>query len=101
MTNNLDAELEEILHDYSEYVVAREIDRHTPPDWAIDRDKAKSKLKDLIAKERADAIINARAKDPLECEYGHKVYAHRTAEGWCCACDADIAFLEAQLNSRK
>ena len=27
-------------------------------------------------------------------------YGHVTADGWCCACDADMAFLEAELERR-
>lgn len=29
------------------------------------------------------------------------LYGHHTAEGWCCACDADIAFLEGQIREAK
>lgn len=28
-----------------------------------------------------------------KCRQGHPIYAHDTREGWCCACDADIAFV--------
>lgn len=28
-------------------------------------------------------------------------YAHPAGDGWCCACDADIAFAESQLRESK
>ena len=31
--------------------------------------------------------------EPNECEFGHQLYGHKTAEGWCCACEADQAFM--------
>lgn len=46
------------------------------------------------ADERVEA---ARTKDPLKCEFGHPVESHTTADGWCCACDADVAFMEGRL----
>lgn len=45
-----------------------------------------------------EAINNARSKDPYKCEYGHEVYSHKTAGGWCCACDSDIAFLNGRID---
>ena len=47
-----------------------------------------------------EAIELARSKDPNLCEYGHEVYSHNTVDGWCCACDADQAFMEAEIQER-
>jgi hypothetical protein len=48
-----------------------------------------------------DAVIEeARSKDPHVCEFGHEVFSHNTAEGWCCACDADQAFMEKEIEER-
>lgn len=63
--------------------------------------RAKAALHRLMLKERRKAVAAAISKDPLECEYGHKVYSHKTADGWCCACDADIAFLTSQIEGSK
>ena len=62
-------------------------------DSSINKLEAKKQIQELIV----EAVENARAADPLKCEFGHEVYSHKTADGWCCACDADIAFLEGQL----
>lgn len=43
------------------------------------------------------ALDAARANDPRTCEYGHQVYAHKSAAGWCCACEGDMAFLEGRI----
>lgn len=42
----------------------------------------------------------ARSKDPHVCEFGHEVYSHKTADGWCCACEADQAWLNAEIERR-
>lgn len=51
----------------------------------------------LIAERERLAVENARANDPLKCEYGHEVFSHKTIDGWCCACEADQAFLEDEI----
>lgn len=33
-------------------------------------------------------------------EFGHEVYSHNTATGWCCACDADIAWLNSEIETK-
>lgn len=53
-------------------------------------------MMELIESHTNKAINLARANDPHKCEHGHEVYSHKTADGWCCACEADIAFLKAQ-----
>jgi hypothetical protein len=50
-------------------------------------------LNQLITSE----VNKARTKDPLKCEQGHPVISHNTADGWCCACEADIAFLNKEI----
>ena len=62
--------------------------------------EAKQQLLDRFAQVEREAVDNARAKDPFECEFGHKVYGHTTSYGWCCACEADQAFLEAEIEKR-
>ena len=47
-----------------------------------------------------EAIELARSKDPHKCEFGHEVYSHNTVDGWCCACEADQAFMEAEIEAR-
>ena len=58
-------------------------------------------LMQLIETYTNKAINNARSKDPMKCEFGHEVYAHNTADGWCCACEADIAFLNAEIKRKE
>ena len=55
----------------------------------------------LIEAEIQEAVEAAKAKDPFKCEFGHEVYGHKTADGWCCACEADMAFLAAQLHNKE
>ena len=47
-----------------------------------------------------EALELARSKDPHKCEFGHEVYSHNTVDGWCCACEADQAFMEAEIEAR-
>ena len=47
-----------------------------------------------------EALEAARSKDPHKCEFGHEVYSHKTVDGWCCACEADQAFMEAEIEAR-
>ena len=48
-----------------------------------------------------EAIESARSKDPLKCEFGHEIVSHKTADGWCCACDADVAFLGLRVEEAR
>jgi len=54
----------------------------------------------LITQQLDKALEQARSKDPHKCEYGHEVYSHNTASGWCCACEADQAFMENEIERR-
>ena len=36
-------------------------------------------------------------KQVNKCKQGHPIYSHDTRDGWCCACDADIAFAVQEL----
>ena len=63
--------------------------------WAISTDEL-TRLRDL-------ATYNQRKLDeaksaPFECEFGHKVYAHNTVDNWCCACEADQAFMQGKID---
>ena len=44
-----------------------------------------------------EALEAARSKDPHKCEFGHEVYSHNTVDGWCCACEADQAFMDERV----
>lgn len=44
-----------------------------------------------------EALELARSKDPHKCEFGHEVYSHNTVDGWCCACEADQAFMDGRV----
>lgn len=56
---------------------------------------------DFLARHTKEAVEAARAREPLTCEYGHEVYSHKTADGWCCACEADRAFMEGRIREAK
>ena len=77
------------------------------PDSAFQgrQDKAKAAILQwhtTLTEQAVDAAVaEARSKDPFKCEFGHEVYGHKTAEGWCCACEADIAFLESALHQQQ
>ena len=73
--------------------------RQATNDVAIDFAK---KLITRYGLEQANAAVEkARSNDPNKCEFGHEVYSHKTADGWCCACEADIAFLEQKIKENK
>ena len=67
--------------------------------FTISYSKAEQSILALIQDEK-DKLLQPRKE--LKCEYGHKqihkcskghpVYAHDSISGWCCACEADIAF---------
>lgn len=58
------------------------------------------KIDDYVTTRVKEALELARSKDPHKCEFGHEVYSHNTVDGWCCACEADQAFMEAEIEAR-
>jgi len=56
--------------------------------------KAVSRMFDLVKEQQRAYGEAARSNDPHLCEFGHEVYSHKTVDGYCCACEADIAFME-------
>ncbi len=48
----------------------------------------------IEAKIAANYVPKGDVTDAFKCEYGHPVYSHKTVDGYCCACDADIAFMD-------
>lgn len=63
--------------------------------------EATQAIQDLIEQELAEqvrlGIEASKIKEPFKCEFGHEVYGHKTVDGWCCACEADQAFMYATL----
>lgn len=57
------------------------------------------KLQQHIDRECVKAVEKARSKDPFKCNFGHEVYGHKTADGYCCACEADVALSLGKLNT--
>lgn len=55
---------------------------------------------DLINTQKRLYAESLRSKDPHKCEFGHEVYLHKTVDGWCCACDADQAFMESEIEKK-
>jgi len=55
---------------------------------------------DLINTQKRLYAESLRSKDPHKCEFGHEVYFHKTVDGWCCACDADQAFMESEIEKK-
>ena len=86
----LDRRLEKMLWS----VVRRARGKKQDDDYVKD---AKRGLMELISTQ----IEAARSKDPLKCDFGHEVYGHRTSSGWCCACEADIAWLQGETEEAK
>lgn len=62
--------------------------------------RVRDKVMEWHAQQLDKALEQARSKDPHKCEYGHEVYSHNTASGWCCACEADQAFMENEIERR-
>lgn len=72
----------------------------------------KMKANDIVRLQAliADRERLARKRKPFKCEFGHvqvnkckqghPIYSHDTIDGWCCACDADQAFMEAEIERR-
>ena len=72
---------------------------------ALSVDKNVDQIVQLITAHEAAsvqaALDSARTNQPFKCEQGHEIYGHKTAEGWCCACEADIAVLNSMLQPKQ
>ena len=86
MTTPEDTELRKSLH----FTLKDKVDGKT-------YNKIYEPLMNLITLHTQKKLEEAISKDPNICEFGHKVYAHNTVDGWCCACEADQAFMGAEI----
>ena len=64
------------------------------------KDSYDTRIFDLINTQKRLYAESLRSKDPHKCEFGHEVYLHKTVDGWCCACEADQAFMESEIEKR-
>lgn len=55
-----------------------------------------TKLKEL-KKKRNNHLIDEPDFDEAVEQLAADTYAHNSAEGWCCACEADQAFMESEI----
>jgi hypothetical protein len=86
--------------DYTLYYGHPKLAGHLYP-WDLMQAEVIAEAIDTYAQALAEERVReARSKDPYKCEYGHEVYGHKTVDGWCCACDADQAFMEAEIENR-
>lgn len=76
------------------------IDKHLNEIKAGHDGKLKTSIEAYVTTRVKEALENARSKEPHKCESVHEVYSHNTADGWCCACEADQAFMEAEIEAR-
>ena len=49
--------------------------------------KAVKAIEAIVREARIDELN--KAETIFKCEFGHDVIGHKTADGYCCACDAD------------
>lgn len=69
-------------------------------DWQSAKVNGRAELVNLINTQKRLYAESLRSKDPHKCEFGHEVYFHKTVDGWCCACDADQAFMESEIEKK-
>ena len=104
-TQDSQSELDDIFNEHVENIqegvvsaiqVGENVDYHTF-DAKVELREA---IEAYVTTRVKEELEKARSKDPHLCEFGHKVYSHKTVDGWCCACEADQAFMEAEIEAR-
>jgi len=95
MADNTREELRDAVYDILQNDLDPRIDEGQA--YFNGQEEAWESIEQLIQSEITKAVEAARANDPLTCEFGHEIYAHKSADGWCCACEADQAFMQAEI----